>query len=284
MGDWDGWIGREERRQDELTPGLIMRWCAALDRSTPIGNEVPQGLHWCLCVPDAPTAALGEDGHPRRDDSPASFLPPIPLPRRMWAASKLEFISLIPPAARIERVSKVASVAAKSGASGALVFVEVAHETLADGNLAVREVQSLVYREASPVGAAPVPPPPGDGAFDPAGWDHTRALVPAEALLFRYSALTFNSHRIHYDAPYARNVEGYRALVVHGPLIATLLLDLARREHGENALASFSFRAVSPGMCGEPMHLALRREGEELALAAFAGDGRQLMSASATLA
>ncbi len=202
----------------------------------------------------------------------------------MWAASALEFVSPIPLGAAIARVSKVTSVTAKSGGSGALVFVEVAHETLADGILAVREVQSLVYREAAPAGAALVPPPPGDNVFDPAGWDSTRALVPVEALLFRYSALTFNSHRIHYDAPYARDIEGYRALVVHGPLIASLLLDLARRELGENALASFSFRAVSPGMCGEPLHLALRREENGVTLAAFAGDGRKLMNAAAAVA
>jgi 3-methylfumaryl-CoA hydratase len=284
MGEWDGWIGREERRQDQLTSGLISRWCAALDRAAPTGNAVPQGLHWCLCTPDAPTAALGEDGHPRRDDNLASFLPPIPLPRRMWAGSKLEFLEPIPLDAPIERVSKVASITAKSGGSGALVFVEIAHETHAAGILALREVQSLVYREAAPAGAPLVQHSPGDGAFEPAGWECTRALVPGEALLFRYSALTFNSHRIHYDAPYARDVEGYRALVVHGPLIASLLLDMARRELGENALATFSFRAVSPGMCGEPMHLALRREETGVTLAAFTTDGRQLMTASATLA
>ncbi len=284
MGEWDGWIGREERRQDQLNPGLITRWCAALDRPVPVGDHAPQGLHWCLCVPDAPTAALGEDGHPRRDDSPGSLLPPIPLPRRMWAGSKLEFVRPIPRGAAVERVSKVASVTEKSGGTGALVFVEIAHETHVDGVAAVREVQSLVYREASPAGAAPVPPPLGNSVFDPAGWHGTRALVPGETLLFRYSALTFNSHRIHYDAPYARDIEGYRALVVHGPLIASLLLDLARRELGENALATFSFRAVSPGMCGEPMHLALRREDAGLALAAFAQDGRQLMTAAATIA
>ena len=282
MGEWDSWIGREERKHDRVDAELIARWCAVLDRPAPASDHVPQGLHWCLCVPGAPTASLGEDGHPRRDDSASGFLPPVPLPRRMWAGSKVEFTGQIAPDATIERISRVASIKAKAGASGALVFVEVEHETLADGALAVREVQSLVYREASPTGAALVPPPPGDAAFDRSAWDSTRTLIPSEALLFRYSALTFNSHRIHYDLPYARDVEGYRALVVHGPLIATLLLDLVRRELGELALASFSFRAVSPAMCGEPLNLAMGREESGLILAAFAQDGRQVMDAAAT--
>jgi 3-methylfumaryl-CoA hydratase len=282
MSEWDSWIGREERRHDRISAALVVRWCAALDRTTPAGDEVPQGLHWCLCIPDAPTNALGEDGHPCRDESPSGFLPPVPLPRRMWAGSSVEFISPIALNDPIERISRVASITAKPGASGALVFVEVAHETLADGALAVREVQSLVYREASPAGAVLVPPPPKDATFDQSTWDSTRTLIPNEAVLFRYSALTFNSHRIHYDLPYARDVEGYRALVVHGPLIASLLLDLVRRELGELALASFSFRAVSPAMCGEPLNLAMRREDGGLVLAAFAQDGRQLMSAEAT--
>ncbi|MCW1383530.1 MaoC family dehydratase N-terminal domain-containing protein [Novosphingobium sp. KCTC 2891] len=281
MGAWDGWIGREDRKADRVSPGLLARWCATLDRAAPDGYAVPQGLHWCLCLPDAATALLGPDGHPARDESPASFLPPVPLPRRMWAASKVDFVSPIAADALIERVSRVVSVKEKQGASGPLVFVDVEHETLADDALAVREMQSLVYREAAPAGAAPVPPLPGHGAFDPAIWDVVRTLTPGEPLLFRYSALTFNSHRIHYDLPYAQDEEGYRGLVVHGPLMATLLLDLARRELGENALTQFAFRAVSPAICGEPLHLALRRAEEELVLGAYANDGRQIVAASA---
>ncbi len=279
---FDAWIGREERRFDAVSDGLLTRWCATLDR--PLGDAVPQGLHWCLCLPDAPTSGLGEDGHPLRDESPDSFLPPVPLPRRMWASSKVDFLKPIPRDARVERISRVASIKEKSGASGSLVFVDVEHETLADGATAVRETQSLVYRAAAPAGAPPAPPPPGDGAFDASGWDVVRTLVPSAPLLFRFSALTFNSHRIHYDLPYACEQEGYRGLVVHGPLTATLLLDLARRELGDNALAHFAFRGTSPGICGEALQLALRRESETLVLGAFASDGRQVMDASARLA
>ena len=281
MTDWSAWIGREETRTDRIEVGACSRWLATLDRAAPEGEAVPQGYHWALCSPDAATAALGRDGHPARDDSPASFLPPIPQPRRMWAASKVEFVAPLRLDEPVERHSKVLSVTAKSGGSGPLVFVEVEHLTSGNGALAVREVQSLVYRDAAPAGSPPVPPPLGEASFDPAAWDTHRALVPTEPLLFRYSALTFNSHRIHYDLAYATGEEGFRGLVVHGPLTATLLLDLARRELGDNALKSFAFRGVSPAICGEMLHLVLRSKDAAWELGAFAADGRQVMSASA---
>ncbi len=281
MSEYAAWIGREELRADRIEASAYGRWLATLDRVAPEGEAVPQGYHWALCTPDAPTAMLGPDGHPSRDDSPASFLPPIPQPRRMWAASKLEFVAPLRLGDAVERRSKVLSVTAKTGGSGPLVFVEVEHLTSGNGALTVREVQSLVYRDAAPSGSPPVPPPPGEARFDPAGWDAHRALVPSEPLLFRFSALTFNSHRIHYDVAYATGEEGFRGLVVHGPLTATLLLDLARRELGDNALKSFAFRGVSPAICGEMLHLVLRSKNAAWELGAFAADGRQVMSASA---
>ena len=243
---------------------------------------MPQGFHFCLCLPDAPTSMLGTDGHPQRDDSPLSFLPPVPLPRRMWASSKIEFCRPLVAGESVERRSQVLSVTAKQGGSGSLVFVDVEHQTSGAAGLAVREVQSLVYREAAPAGSTPAPPAPGAGQSDPAGWQAHRSIVPAEPLLFRYSALTFNSHRIHYDLAYARGAEGYRGLIVHGPLTATLLLDLARRELGDNALKTFAFRGLSPGVCGEALHLVMRGSGEAIELGAFAGDGRHVMSATAS--
>jgi 3-methylfumaryl-CoA hydratase len=282
MSDYTAWIGREDVRSDILTPSLLTRWCAALDRAEPPGHTAPQGLHWCLCTPDAPTAALGPDGHPKRDQSPASLLPPLPQERRMWAAGGVEFLAPIPAGAAIERRTRVLSITAKQGGTGPLVFAELAHETFAGETLAIRETQTLVYRDAPPPGSPPAPPPPGAGRFDPSGWDSTREVLPTPALLFRYSALTFNTHRIHYDHPYATGTEGYRGLVVHGPLIATLLLDLARRTLGsETALAKFSFRAVSPAVADEPLHLALKHEDGALTLAAHAADGRQVMAAKA---
>ena len=281
MSNWSAWLGREETRTDRVDPGHLTRWLATLDREVAADGAVPQGFHWCLCLPDAPSATLGPDGHPRRDDSPASFLPPLPQPRRMWASSKVEFIAPIRAGQTIERLSRVQAITEKSGGSGSLVFVDIAHETDGDGTLAVREVQTLVYRDAPPPGTPPAPPEPGGGAFDPSVWTSVRTVTPTEPLLFRYSALTFNSHRIHYDLPYAAHEEGYRGLVVHGPLTASLLLDLAQRELGDNALRTFSFRGLSPTICGEALHLVMRSKNDGWELGAFASDGRQVMSASA---
>ena len=282
MSDFSAWIGRTETREDRVEASAHARWLATLDRAAPEGEAVAQGYHWALCTPDAATTALGPDGHPRRDDSPASFLPPIPQPRRMWAASKVEFVAPLRVGQSAERRSKILSITAKQGGSGPLVFVEVQHETFGNDALAVREVQSLVYRDAAPAGSPPVPPPLGEARFETTGWDMHRSIVPSEQLLFRFSALTFNSHRIHYDLAYATGEEGFRGLVVHGPLTATLLLDLARRKLGENALRNFAFRGVSPAICGEMLHLVLRSKSAAWELGAYAADGRQVMSASAS--
>ncbi len=283
MTDLQAWIGREERREDRIDPGHFARWCATFDRAAPADGSVPQGFHWCLCLPDAATKRLGPDGHPLRDESPDSFLPPLPdLPRRMWASSKVEFLTPLRVGEAVSRMSRVQSIAEKSGTSGTLVFVDLLHETRDERGLAVREVQTLVYRALSAPGTPPAPPPLGEGQFDCADWQVGRALAPPEAMLFRYSAVTFNSHRIHYDLPYATGEEGYRGLVVHGPLTASLLLDLAQRELGDNTLKSFSFRGMSPAICGEMLHLVLRSKDAEFELGAFAADGRQVAAASAT--
>jgi len=281
MGEWDVWIGREERRDDRVDPHMVARWCATLDRDLPDDATAPQGLHWCLGLPDAATAALGPDGHPRRDGAPDAFLPPVPLPRRMWASSSVEFHAALPIGADVTRTSRIAAITTKQGGSGTLVFVDVAHETHHGATLLVSETQSLVYRAPAPAGSPPMPPPPGPSRFDPAAWSLVRTVDPSPPLLFRYSALTFNSHRIHYDLAYAAGEEGYRGLVVHGPLTASLLLDLARRHLGDNRLSTFRFRGTSPALAGEPLHLALRQDGGALVLGAFADDGRQVMDAAA---
>lgn len=281
MGLWDDWIGREEIRTDMVDAGLVSRWLATFDRDVPSDGNVPQGLHWSLCLPDAATAKLGPDGHPLRDDRAESFLPPMPLPRRMWASSKTGFLKPLHVGEVVTRTSRILSITEKSGNSGPLAFVDVAHETAGENGLAIREVQSIVYREAVGTEAPLSPPPAGATCFDANGWQSQRVVAPSEPMLFRYSALTFNSHRIHYDLPYAHDEERYRGLVVHGPLTASLLLDLARRELGDNALASFAFRGLSPAICGEALHLVMRGSGNEIELAAFADDGRQIMAASA---
>ena len=284
---FEAWVGRETRAKDRLDEGLAHRWLATFDLPRPHPAIMPQGIHFALCTPEAPTATLGEDGHPARDDYPDSFLPPFPLPRRMWASSTIHFHAPIAIGAVIERTSRIAATAEKQGSSGPLAFVDVSHETRSNGTLAVVETQSIVYREEAKGGLTLSPPPLSDARFGPAGWDAHRTLTPDAQLLFRYSALTFNTHRIHYDAPYASEVERYRGLVVHGPLIASLLLQLAARELGQNRLRSFAFRGLSPAIAGEPLHLVMRASqngGEEgYELAAFAEDGRQVTQASAAI-
>lgn len=275
---YDAWIGREAHASDRLDERLAKRWLATFD--LPDSNPLPQGIHFALCTPDAATAALGEDGHPARDDSPDSFLPPFPMPRRMWASSKIEFITPITQAAAITRTSRVASISEKDGSSGKLAFVNVEHETSANGTLAVRETQTLVYRDAAPPDAPLSPPEQGSDSLDATGWDTHWTITPDPRLLFRYSALTFNTHRIHYDAPYARDVERYRGLVVHGPLTASLLLQLAARELGDNRLARFEFRGISPAIADEPLHLVIRESDGSIEFGAFASDGRQITKAS----
>ena len=283
MTDFAGWIEREQIGRDRLTPQHAFQWCSTFDLEWPGDKIMPQGIHFALCNPQTRSDCLGEDGHPARDTSPQSFLPPFPMSRRMWASSKIAFHAPIAIGAVIERRSRVAAVSEKDGGSGRLAFVDIEHHTRSNGTLAVIEAQTLVYREAAAADAPLSPPPPGAARFDPSEWDAHRSLTPDPRLLFRYSALTFNTHRIHYDAPYAEQVERYRGLVVHGPLTASLLLQLAAQELGENRLRSFSFRGLSPAIVGEPLHLVMRKSADGYDLAAFADDGRQVTQASASL-
>ena len=201
MGTWDAWIGREEVRTDRVDAGLVSRWLATFDRDALSDGNVPQGLHWCLCVPDAATAQLGPDGHPARDDSQGSFLPPIALPRRMWASSKVDFFAPLRVGEAVTRNSRVQTITEKSGGSGQLVFVDVAHETFGEFGLSVREVQSIVYREAAGPDAALSPPKAEQGFVDVDGLSSYRMLTPSEPLLFRFSALLATSRFIFSQSP-----------------------------------------------------------------------------------
>ena len=273
MERWDAWIGQTHEQSDMLPRSLLQRFRATFD-SDESGDITPHGIHWCLCQPETTTAELGPDGHPRR----GGFMPPVPLPRRMWAASQVNFHAPITAGAEINRRSTIAEITEKKGATGPLVFVTVDHETMANGVLAVSERQSIVYREAPSVAS---PAALATGSADLSGWPIRRSFTPSEALLFRYSALTFNSHRIHYDQPYATGEEGYRGLVVHGPLIATLLMDLAARELGSHRLTTFSMRAQAPAFVGEPLHLVGKIIARAMTLSAISDDGRILMTAEA---
>ena len=272
--DWIGWIGRSETATDTVTRGLVEAFAATLDSEAgvDVGASAPQGVHWLLAPPRAPLSELGADGHPRR----GKFLPPIEAPRRMWAASDVRFLKPIAVGEDVARTSTVASIEAKQGASGPLVFVGVDHAFGVGGESRVEERQTLVYRDIQPY----VAPPVGTEADAPA--DFERRLTPDPVMLFRFSAITFNGHRIHYDEPYATAVELYPGIVVHAPLIASLCLDLAAREFGPNRLSRFSFRGVSPAFANEPLRIAGTRQGDDLAFTASA-DGRTIARATARL-
>jgi len=233
------WIGSKETAEDLLTPVLADRFCKTLDLpgSTPrAGEPAPRLIHFCLCQPAAPTSSLGSDGHIAR----GQFLPPVPLPRRMWAAGDLRFFGDLIVGQTIRRQSRVTDVAYKAGRSGPLCFVTVDHRIEADDVLRIEDRQTIVYRDDQPQGSRATAV-----ASPPEGIIHESVEAPS-ALLFRYSALTFNSHRIHYDRPYAMDEEGYPGLVVQGPLQATWLFHFAAKTAGGEPPERFSFRGASP--------------------------------------
>lgn len=237
------------------------------------GEVLPPLWHWLYFLPATAASGIATDGHARR----GGFLPPVPLPRRMWAGSDITFAEPLRVGDVIERVSTIEDVAHKRGRSGELVFVNLLHEIFRDGRLALAERQRLVYREAEPVGSSPAPE---QAAPELAQW--SRSVLPDPVLLFRYSALTFNSHRIHYDRDYATRQEGYAGLVVQGPLTATLLADLLQREMPGQQLQSFTFRGVRPLLDGQAFELQGRADGDTARLWALDGSGALVMTASAT--
>jgi 3-methylfumaryl-CoA hydratase len=272
------WIGRSETLADTATAVPPRALSATLDRddAPQAGDALPPCWHWLYFLPLARQSAIGADGHPKR----GGFLPPVPLPRRMWAGSRLHFHAPLRIGQSVERTSHIEDVRLKEGRTGPLVFVNVRHEIVAEGQLVVTDRHDIVYRGMPKPGE---PAPAGVPAPADAQW--TRRIVPDDVLLFRYSALTFNGHRIHYDRRYVTEVEGYPGLVVHGPLIATLLLDLLRRELPDATVAHFAFKAVSPIFDVAPFHVCGRREdARTVKLWARTPAGHLAMDASATLA
>lgn len=268
--EFDDWIGKTDIQTDILTSALVQRYRAVIGVNFS-NDTAPQGLHWCLCLPSAPMVELGIDGHPKTGE----FLPPSQLPRRMWASSKVEFLSDIEIGTHIERRSTIASVKEKTGRSGSLLFVSVDHLTLSNEVPVVKETQTIVYRDAPKLktelaGAIPV---------DLDSWDKTERLTPNNALLFRYSALTFNTHRIHYDHDYATEIEGYPALVVHGPLMASLLLRFANEHASGRVVEQFEFRGLAPAFCNQDLFLVAKDITDGMELAIMGPDAEKRMSA-----
>ncbi len=273
------WIGRSEARQERIAPFPSNALAATLDRDdAPYvdGTALPPLWHWMHFLPVFRMSDTNYDGHAAL----GGFLPPVPLPRRMWAGSRLQFLAPMRIGQTLQKVSEVRSVTHKQGRTGDLVFVTVRH-SLSDGEtLGVQEEHDIVYREA-PKDTDPVvaPPPAPDTS------DFSRQITPDPVLLFRYSALTFNGHRIHYDQPFCTTTEGYDGLVVHGPLLATLLLDLLRRNHPDATVTDFRFRAISTVFDTEPFSvhgMATDTQGE-FRLWARRADGALAMDATARI-
>jgi 3-methylfumaryl-CoA hydratase len=277
LGRLRDWIGRSESRTDLITATPVAALSATLDRDDPApmpGTELPSLWHWLYFTPLTRHRELGEDGHAKR----GGFLPPVPLPRRMWAGGRLEFMQPLRVGETVTRTSTIKDVAIKPGRSGSLVFVCVKHDFSNAQGLALREEHDIVYRDA-PLPGAPVPAPtpaPRDEQF-------SREIVPDPVLLFRYSALTFNGHRIHYDRSYVTGVEGYPGLIVHGPLIATLLVDLLRRHLPEAQVKRFQFKAVRPTFDIHPFTVCGKVEGKTVTLWGRDHEGWLTMQATAEI-
>jgi 3-methylfumaryl-CoA hydratase len=272
------WIGREEVAEDVITPVPVAALAATLDRDDlkpRPGDELPPLWHWLYFLPMVRQSELGPDGHPKR----GGFLPPVPLPRRMWAGARFEFHRPLRIGESIVRKSTIADVSAKEGRSGPLIFVLVRHDIGGPAGLALVEEHDIVYRAqhgtdhtAQPVRVAA-----------PTGAVWRRDIHADAVMLFRYSALLFVAHRIHYDRRYVTEVEGYPGLIVHGPLIATLLADLLRR-NSRAALKSFRFRAVNPLFDTAPFSLCGTPEAHgKASLWAQSADGDLAMKAEAVM-
>lgn len=272
------WIGRQEITDDELGLAPALAAAATFDDAVTRlgeGSALPPLWHWFYFLPATPQALLGVDGHPQR----GGFMPPIPYPRRMFAGARLRFHRPLIIGQPARREAVIRDIREKSGRSGSLAFVSVIYRFYQDGALCIEEEQDIVYREPGPAVASPriiewPPVPPG-------AW--SRIVQPEPRLLFRFSALTFNAHRIHYDRPYAMNEEGYPGLVVHGPLTAVLLMELVRRQAVQPVLG-YSFRGLAPLFDLAPFRLIGTLADCRVSLEAQGPDGATAMTASAELA
>jgi 3-methylfumaryl-CoA hydratase len=272
------WVGKTQSATDQVTGHPIAALAATLDLdAVPPGvqDPVPPLWHWLYFLETHRQSELSPDGHAKR----GGFLPPVPLPHRMWAGGRFEFHSPLRVGETFLRTSQIADVREKKGRTGTLVFVTVRHEIGNSRGIALTEDQDLVYRDDAKPGR---PAQEARAAPTDARWE--RVVEPSDVLLFRYSALTFNSHRIHYDRRYATQTEGYPGLVVHGPLVATLLLDLVRRHMAEANVTRFEFRAIRPLFDTSPFKVCAKPEGDGKSISLWAadGDGGLAMTAKAT--
>lgn len=245
IAHWQSWVGRTESHEERLDVAALRRFAAALGESLDVERVQPSLAHWAYFLPVAPAEAIGTDGHPRR----GGFLPPVSLPRRMFAGSQFSFDGPLRLGENARRISTIVSVSHKTGKSGELVLIEIDHETEQAGRVCVHERQTLVYRDQGAPTPAVIALPT---AASDAGSPGDTIWQPGPVELFRFSAASFNSHRIHYDLPYATGVEGYPGLVVHGPLTAALLY---RQAAPQGRPARFGFRAIAPLFADQPIRI-----------------------------
>ncbi len=263
-----GWHPKVECCAEVITPAQVNRLAAVLDEPAPDyreGDRLPPLWHWIFTIKPVPHSGLGKDGHPERGD----FLPPVTLPRRLFAGMKTEFLQPLIIGHETERESEVIDITEKSGTSGDLLFVRIRNSFRQQGNLCVVEEQNIVYRDkGAPIVLPEVTPFP-----EPAADSWTKELIVNTEMLFRFSAVTFNSHKIHYDKAYAAAEEGYPALVVHAPLVAMLLLQLLK-ENTSKTVRQFEYRALAPLFNGQPIRLtAVVEEGDSINMQVFRVDG-----------
>lgn len=269
------WIGRTETAVDVIGPGPARRLQATLDRNPTFapGDDLPPFWHYLYFNPEATASQLKQDGHERL----GRFLPPVALPRRMWASGRVDITRPLRIGETATKTSTIRDVTMKQGNSGKLCFVTLDHDITVADEVCFSERQNIVYREMPAPGS---PQPVGKPAPENAGFE--TVVTPDPVMLFRYSALIFYGHRIHYDADYTRDIEGYPDLVVHGPLTATLLVDLALRNRADAALKSFEIRAMSPLFNPAPIHLEGLHDGETTRTWARTPDGSLAMTVDLT--
>jgi 3-methylfumaryl-CoA hydratase len=269
------WIGKKQLTEETISVEPMHRMRATLDYA-PItiadGDALPPLWHWAYFLTPARASELGQDGHTALGE----FMPPVPLPRRMWAGGELKFNEPLRVGETARRESTVRNIDLKQGRSGKLCFVEVEHCIFVGDELRFSEIHNIVYRD--------VKQPGGNNALSPEAPDNeqwSREVVPSSTLLFRYSALTFNGHRIHYDLDFCRQHEGYPGLVFHGPLTATMLLELALENNRERSLKTYEFRAYSPLFDNAAFTLNGRMDNNSAGLWASNSDNRLAMKATA---
>ncbi|MET3906114.1 3-methylfumaryl-CoA hydratase [Bradyrhizobium sp. S3.3.6] len=267
------WIGRSEEATDIVTAQLIRGLRATLFQEVgepKTGDAAPFTVHWCLAQPVFPMSMLGPDGHPTR----GGFLPPVPLPRRMWAGGEIAFLQPLRVGDESTRTSRIADVQVKSGSTGTLCFVAVEHSISSPRGVAIRERQDIVYREMT--GSAPAtakaPPPKAQ---------HREIHVSDPVLLFRYSALTFNGHRIHYDRDYVTRVEGYPGLIFHGPLQAALIIEMAAKLRSGKPPKTFTYRGLQPLFEGSEFSINANETADGMELWIANAEGQPTMKATA---